>query len=94
MFKVTFRGKITAEIDLERELSLLATAAKGKIALTHRCGGHARCGTCLITIELGQEQLSPKGTAEARVLTTLKAREDQRLACQAWVNGDVCCRVD
>lgn len=94
MFKVTFRGKITADIDLERELSLLATAAKGEIALTHRCGGHARCGTCLITIEHGQEQLSPIGTAEARVLTTLKASGDQRLACQAWAKGDVGCRVD
>ncbi len=94
MFKVTFRGKITAEIDLERELSLLAAAAKGEIALIHRCGGHARCGTCLVTIEQGQEQLSPMGTAETRVLKTLKAREDQRLACQTLAKGDVCCRVD
>jgi ferredoxin len=53
MFKVTFRGKITADIDLERELSLLAAASKGAVPLTHRCGGNARCGTCLITIEQG-----------------------------------------
>lgn len=94
MFKVTFKGKVTAEIDLERESSLLAAAAKGGVALTHRCGGHARCGTCLVTVEEGQDQLSDAGTIESRVLRILKARPDQRLACQAQVQGDACCRVD
>ena len=94
MFKVTFKGKITAEIDLERELSLLSAASKGELPLTHRCGGHARCGTCLITIEQGLEQLSPVGAAETRVLKVIKAGPNQRLACQAWTKGDVCCRVD
>jgi ferredoxin len=94
MFKVTFKGKISAEIDLERELSLLAAAAKGEIQLTHRCGGHARCGTCLVTVEQGVEQLSEPGTAETRILRILKARQNQRLACQAWAKGDTCCRVD
>ena len=94
MFKVTFKGKITAEIDLERELSLLAAAAKSETVLTHRCGGHARCGTCLVTIEDGQEQVSPMGTAETRVLKILKAGENQRLACQAWAKGNVGCRLD
>lgn len=94
MFKVTFRGRITAEIDLERELSLLSVCAKGSIPLNHRCGGHARCGSCLVTIEQGLEQLSPAGAAESRILRILKARKDQRLACQAWAQGDVCCRVE
>jgi ferredoxin len=94
MFKVTFRGRITAEIDLEQELSLLTAATKGEVPLNHRCGGHARCGTCLVTVEQGSEQLSPTGTAEARVLGVLKAGQNQRLACQASARGDVCCRVD
>ena len=62
MFKVTFRGRIIAEIDLERELSLLTVAAKNDLPLTHRCGGHARCGTCLVTVEEGQEQLTVTGS--------------------------------
>lgn len=94
MFKVTFKGRITAEIDLDKELSLLAAAAKGEASLAHRCGGHARCGTCLVTVEEGQDQLTEMGSAESRILRILKARKDQRLACQAWARGNVCCRVD
>ena len=94
MFKVHFKGKHIGMIDLERELSLLAAAAKGDVALNHVCGGHARCGTCLITVEEGAEHLSPVGAAEARILKVLKAKPDQRLGCQAWAQGDVTCRID
>jgi ferredoxin len=94
MFKVMFKGKHIGEIALERELSLLAAAAKGEVALTHTCGGHARCGTCLVTVEEGAEKLSPMGAAEARILRVLKAKPDQRLGCQAWAQGDVTCRID
>jgi ferredoxin len=94
MFKVYFKGKHIGEIELERELSVLAAAAKGAVALNHVCGGHARCGTCLITVEQGDGNLSPVGAAEARVLKILKAKPDQRLGCQAWAQGDVTCRID
>lgn len=94
MFKVTFKGKSTAEIDVDRELSLLAAALKGEVPLLHRCGGHARCGRCLVTIEEGADHLSPAGPAESRVLRILKARAGQRLACQAQATDSVCCRAD
>ena len=94
MFKVIFKGKHIGEFALEREISLLAAASQGAVALNHRCGGHARCGTCLITIEEGAEHLSPVGTAEARILKVLKAAPGQRLGCQAWAQGDVTCRID
>ncbi|MBI4912363.1 MAG: (2Fe-2S)-binding protein [Acidobacteria bacterium] len=94
MFKVSFKGKFAGEVDLDQELNLLGAAAKGALPLTHRCGGHARCGTCILTVESGAESLSPVGAAEARVLKILKAKEGQRLGCQAWTHGDVACRVD
>ncbi len=94
MFKVTFRGKSNTEIELEEPSSLLTAAAQGKASLTHRCGGHARCGTCLVTIEQGQEALAPPDPAESRVLKILKASPEQRLACQAQAQGDVCCRIE
>ena len=69
--------------------ALLAASAKANVPLNHRCGGHARCGTCLVTVVEGAEHLSEKGGAESRVLLALKANPDQRLACQTWARGDV-----
>ena len=94
MFKVQFKGKQTGEVSLEREASILTAAAKGEVDLTHRCGGHARCGTCLVTVEAGSAHLTPLGAAEARILKVLKAGPDQRLGCQAWAQSDVVCRID
>jgi len=94
MFKVRFKGKLSGETELEQESNLLSAASRGNVALTHRCGGHARCGTCLVTIEEGAENLSAVGASESRILKILKAKDGQRLACQSYATGDVSCRVD
>ena len=94
MFKVVFKGKQIGEISLDREASVLAAAARGEVALNHRCGGHARCGTCRMTVEEGAEHLSPAGPTETRILGILKAAPGERLGCQAWAAGDVVLRVD
>jgi ferredoxin len=93
MFTLSFETKkAKATAQCENEVALLAASRSAGIELTHRCGGHARCGTCLVTILDGQAHLSePLGT-EARVLKVLKAEPEQRLACQAWARGDVSCR--
>jgi len=93
MFKITFSGKVAGEVELEQEMNLLGAATKGQLPLTHRCGGHARCGTCILTVESGMDRLSPVGASEARILKVLKAGEAQRLGCQAWAKGDVACKV-
>ncbi len=93
MFKITFHRNTPTEIELEQESTLLSAAAKGGVEVNHRCGGHARCGACRVTVEEGAEHLSEIGEAEARVLGILKASPDQRLACQARAKGDVCCKV-
>jgi ferredoxin len=93
MFTISFTGKVSGEVALEQELNILGAATKGGLALNHRCGGHARCGTCLVTVVSGLDQLSPVGAAEARVLRVLKAKDDQRLGCQSWAKGDVACKV-
>lgn len=92
MHIVTFEGKNPGRAECEQETALLAASTKAGVPLPHRCGGHARCGTCLVTISDGAEHLSERGVAETRVLGILKAQPDQRLACQAWAKGDVSCR--
>ena len=92
MHTIHFDGKTPGSADCEQEISLLAASSKASVPLNHRCGGHARCGTCLVTVIEGAEYLSELGAAETRVLQALKAQPDQRLACQAWARGEVRCR--
>jgi ferredoxin len=51
------------------------------------CGGYGQCGTCIVEIVEGIENLSPKTDVEKRKLG--KKPESYRLACQALVNGSV-----
>jgi adenylate cyclase len=89
MHTIRFEGKTSGTAECERETALLAASTKAEVPLPHRCGGHARCGTCIVTVVEGAEHLSEKGAAETRVLQALKANPEQRLACQTWAKGDV-----
>jgi ferredoxin len=91
MHTIQFDGKTPGSAECDRETALLAASVKASVPLPHRCGGHARCGTCLITVVEGAEHLSEMGAAETRVLRALKAKPEQRLACQTWAKGDVRC---
>ncbi|GFE70735.1 2Fe-2S iron-sulfur cluster-binding protein [Chroococcus sp. FPU101] len=57
---------------------------KGKLM---NCGGYGQCGTCVVEIVEGIENLSPKTPFEKRVLR--KKPATYRLACQALVNGPI-----
>jgi ferredoxin len=51
------------------------------------CGGYGQCGTCIVEITAGMENLSPRTEVENRKLK--KKPKNYRLACQALVNGPV-----
>ena len=51
------------------------------------CGGYGQCGTCVVEVVEGIENLSPKTPVEERKLR--KKPEGYRLACQVMVNGPV-----
>jgi ferredoxin len=57
---------------------------RGKLT---NCGGYGQCGTCIVEIVSGMENLSPKTPFEQRKLK--KKPESYRLACQTLVNGPV-----
>jgi ferredoxin len=51
------------------------------------CGGYGQCGTCVVEIIEGAENLSPRTAIEER---RFKNKPDNyRLACQTLVNGPV-----
>ena len=47
------------------------------------------CGTCLCTVEEGMENLSEKTENENQTLEAFGADENQRLACQCKIKGDI-----
>jgi ferredoxin len=51
------------------------------------CGGYGQCGTCIVEIAEGMENLSPRTEVENRKLK--KKPETYRLSCQVIVNGAV-----
>lgn len=51
------------------------------------CGGYGQCGTCVVDIVAGEENLSPRTQVEERKLKKWPA--SCRLACQATVQGPV-----
>ncbi len=50
------------------------------------CGGYGQCGTCIVEVTEGMENLSPRTAVENR---KLKKKPNYRLACQILVNGPV-----
>jgi ferredoxin len=51
------------------------------------CNGYGQCGTCIVEIAEGMDNLSPKTDVELRKLK--KKPENYRLACQTLVYGPV-----
>jgi 2Fe-2S ferredoxin len=50
---------------------------------------NAQCGTCVIRIKKGKENLNAMGEQEREVLEMLGSVDDCRLACQCKVKGDI-----
>ncbi|MFA5995813.1 MAG: 2Fe-2S iron-sulfur cluster-binding protein [Patescibacteria group bacterium] len=70
-------GKSLKEIAHENDLSIPFGCENGI------------CGTCMVTVKSGAENLSPITEQEKETLQTLGGNANQRLTCQCKVLGDV-----
>lgn len=52
-----------------------------------QCGGYGQCGTCVVDVVEGAQNLSPRNAVEDRMLK--KRPSSCRLACQTVVNGPI-----
>ncbi|MDX6766399.1 MAG: adenylate/guanylate cyclase domain-containing protein [Candidatus Methylacidiphilales bacterium] len=73
-------------------LSVLETALRHGIPLTHACGGEAKCSTCRVMILEGGNHCHPPGPAEAALTQRLGFAGDVRLACQIRPTGPMTVR--
>lgn len=79
---IVAQGANLREKALENRIDIYTL--KGKLT---NCGGYGQCGTCVVEIVEGVENLSPKTDFELKKLR--KKPENYRLACQTLVNGSI-----
>jgi len=87
MPKVTFHinGQAT-EVEDEAGKTILQIALDNGVPIEHACGGNGFCTTCLCKVKSGGENLGDRNDKEENMGIT---EENERLGCQATVNGDV-----
>ena len=59
----------------------------------HECGGKGRCTTCKMIVLKGMEHLSGVTHVEKKYAEEGLLRENERLACQVRVSGDITVKV-
>jgi adenylate cyclase len=77
------------EIKAETGETIFQAAVRNGLALTHFCGGNARCSTCRVIILKGLENCAPRNPDEQAIAHLLGFEPQVRLACQTRVTGDV-----
>ena len=78
---------------LRRGLGFQALAAQQKTPLEFDCR-KADCGICVIRVLKGQEHLADATLQEKEFLRAMHAEENERLACQCRLFGDVAIEVE
>jgi ferredoxin len=68
--------------------TVLDVARRAGVPLGNSCGGTGICARCSVRVLSGAENLTPPTAIEVRVAERRKLPRDERLACQAVVNGD------
>lgn len=76
------------EVDVEIGANLRDVAQAEGSAIPFGCE-QGICGTCLINIPVGDDNLSDMEDQEKETLEAMGAEPGQRLACQCQAEGDV-----
>ncbi|WII72760.1 2Fe-2S iron-sulfur cluster-binding protein [Bdellovibrio sp. 22V] len=66
----------------QKDESVLDVALRNGVNINHTCGGNGTCGTCLLWVEEGLEELHPRSELEAEMAMDRTFRKEERLACQ------------
>ena len=69
--------------------SVLDVARRAGVPLGNSCGGVGVCSRCRVRVLAGAENLTPPTAVETRFSTARGFDDDERMACQSVVIGDV-----
>lgn len=90
MPKITIKNLANKEIrSLTSDLSVLSVIQENNIEWMHSCGAKGRCTTCKMIVVKGNEYLSSDSKHEISYRSQHQLNENERLACQCIVSGDI-----
>ena len=90
-------GRKTKTIDIDEDTDLRKAMKDAKIDVYtlkgkfKNCGGAGQCGMCMVSVEDGQYNVTPKGPKEEFMMRSRPG--NWRLACRTRVNGDITVRT-
>ncbi len=79
-------------IEVEKNAAIIDVCETEETSILFGCRDGA-CGACMIRVLENPQNLSSMAEHERDFLETMAAREDERLACQCLVLGDVTIEV-
>lgn len=79
-------------IDVKDNFPLIDMCEEHDTSILFGCRDGA-CGACMVKVKKGMENLSEIKEDEKDFLETMAAEDDERLACQCTVTGDVVLEV-
>ena len=82
------------EITVGCDTNLLDALLQVGMPVSQACDGVAMCGFCRVQVIEGGENLTPMESEEGKILSSLHADDDERLACCARVTGPVTVTTD
>lgn len=90
MAKIAIRNMDNRKvISNDNSKSILNIIQKEQIDWMHACGGNGRCTTCKCIIHSGIETFEAPNEAEQKLIDLGRLAENERLACQNKLNGNI-----
>jgi ferredoxin, 2Fe-2S len=80
-------GKLGSSAEARPDETVLDVARRAGAPLGNSCGAIGVCARCTVQVIAGMENLSPPTSIESRVSQQRGLAANERLACQAVVNG-------
>lgn len=95
MTKITIRNMDNREvISNDNSKTILNIIHDEQIDWMHACGGNGRCTTCKCIVHSGLDSFDAPNEAEQKLIDLGRLAENERLACQNKLNGDIEVSVD
>jgi ferredoxin len=79
-------------LEVEKNAAIIDVCENEETSILFGCRDGA-CGACMIRVLENPQNLSPIADSERDFLETMAATDDERLACQCLVLGDVTIEV-